>query len=1204
MAHAVACPMFFKNLLLGCSRKRGFAGYDCSLPNPHFADRRNSNLTFSADLGLSLLRFDLWRIVMMSAILSLVDGTVLMASKSVSTRDFDLPSSDVSRALKLFSEQSGRGVIVGSDVVRGVRSNPVRGEMSAADALERLLANTGLIGLEDTQSGVFAVRKSEGAGQSRLGTLPSGIPRDEEPTRHQNPMKNPSFFAPLAMIVSLVAGSPIHGQSTDTGSISGRVYKPGTGEFVRNAEIRIVGTNRSIESDEQGHYRIDHVPAGNIELVVSYIGYRSESARVNVGAGQIATRDFDLYPLDAMRDGTVTLQAFEVTAEREGNAKALQDQKRSMNIGSIVGSELFGDTAEGNVGEFLKYLPGVDLEYVTNNARGPRMRGMDSRYVGLTLDGMKLASADAFVLSVGTENGGTDDNRAFSFESVSFSGVDSVEVFKTLSADLDADAPAGAINLRSKRAFDRKGRRIFWQANMSANGEEPYWRRRGPFEEKRHFMRFGGMLEYSDQFFNQRLGVVINFNRSDAYNPQRRTQVQPPNRQTTATDQRPAVPRIITLFDSPMSQVRDSQTLTVDFKVTPTFHVGVVTTFSQYEGLINAQQARFTTSANNTGASGRSTVLGADPMVSFITSPTSAADLSLVGSSNVKLTNSVTITPRFDFRPAPNFTIEGRFGLSKARNDYEGLARGVTSGQVAAMTAANSGLIFRGERPDATSERYTITQVAGRDWGDISNFSGPSIASTERLHFNDVLSGDISARWQLQQGPMRFVKFGIKSREEKTKYNDESAWNRWNYIGPPGTSNPTWEGYASPNALDLGTIGVSLQSISGRPLRFPGRQYPAELFKAHPDYFVHSATPTDYFNAFINSVRDLTERVDAAFVMAHFRFGKFRIQPGVRAEETHTESVSFTQRPQSEVRAMGFPVNAAGRATTIDGLKYQYETLPKTTRKGTYLNWFPSVAFKYDLTENLIAQAGYNKAISRPPLTALSGAVIVNDSALTIVAPNPNLRPEWSDSYSARLAYYFEPTGSLSVGVFQNTIENFRGTYEFSDPETIAELGLDPNVYAGYTVTTQRNIEGSQCFRGLEFDYRQSLNFLPGALRGFNVFASYTRNYADVRRGGMAPHHISAGTSYAYKRFAANIKAIWTPDVPWTQNNTNRFREERIMTDLGFSYQIHPLLTFSASARNVFNTPTRLLESWPEGNTLLYHAVYGSMWVFSLKGTF
>ena len=93
-------------------------------------------------------------------------------------------------------------------------------------------------------------------------------------------------------------------------------------------------------------------------------------------------------------DLAVQLQAFTVSSEREGNAKAIMSQRRSMSITTSVASDIFGDVTDGNVGEFLKYLPGVDLDYVESEARGPRLGGMDSQYVGVTFDGIRSASAD------------------------------------------------------------------------------------------------------------------------------------------------------------------------------------------------------------------------------------------------------------------------------------------------------------------------------------------------------------------------------------------------------------------------------------------------------------------------------------------------------------------------------------------------------------------------------------------------------------------------------------------------------------------------------------------------------------------------------------------------------------------------------------------------------------------------------------------
>jgi len=1096
---------------------------------------------------------------------------------------FDLPQDTAEVSLKRFSLQANREVLFSASIAEGIRTNAVNGRMTSTEALNRLLDRTGLVAVADAKTGAFSVKKDEGA--ELKNDLGAANNRPAEP-------------ASRATSASASAG---------TGAITGRVYKPATGEYVRNAEVSVAGTTISTDSDSSGFYSLDDIPAGNVVVVVKVIGYEPASASVSLLPGQRATRDFDLHALgsESKEGGVVKLEAFEVTSEREGNAKALQDQKRSMNISNVVGSEVFGDTAEGNVGEFLKYLPGVDLEYVQNDARGPRLRGMDPRYVGFTMDGIKLASADAFGLTVGTNNSGTDDSRAFSFESVSFSSVDSVEVFKTLSADLDADAPAGVINLRSKRAFDRKGRRIFWQANLTGNGEDFYWKKGyGPFDGKHRKMRLGGMLEYSDQYFGNRLGIVVNLNRSDVYSANRRVVMGGINRDTTATDQRPAVPQRIVFVFAPSLRMRTSETITVDFKASSKFNVGLVATFSQFEGWIDGRQFTFQTSSDNNAATGRGSVLGNDPMVEFTTSPASGSQLAMAGSANIKLTNTVTLSPRFDFKPTPNLSFEGRFSFSHAKNDYETLARGVVGARVGAMTRANSGLVFRGERPSPTSAQWTITQVAGKDWGDIASYVNPNFIADADLHRNDVATGELSGQWRVRRGPLNFLKFGIKHREEKTKYSDASTWSVQSYTGPAGTVTPSWAGYESPTLNDMGTIGANIFSTSGRAPVHPGRQIVAQLFREHPEYFTHTgATAANYYTSFIGSVRDLTEGVDAAYLLANTSIGKLQIQPGLRMEETSTETVTFDQRPRSDVLAAGYTVDATGRANTIEGLKYQYESLPKLNRKGGYRDWFPSVGLKYDITENLIAQAGFSKAISRPSLFALSGPVTINEATSTINAPNPGLLPERSDNYSARLAYYFERVGTLSVGIFQNTIENFRGLFEFSDPGSIAALGFDPNEYAGYTVNTQRNIAGSRRFRGMEIEYSQALTFLPGALRGLNIFANYTRNYASVRRGGLAPHNVSAGVSYGYRRFNANIRAIWMPDTPWTQNIQERYREERIMTDLGASFKISDRITLSVGGRNIFNTPYRLLENRPAGREIYWHEIYGSMWTFAIKGS-
>jgi iron complex outermembrane recepter protein len=78
---------------------------------------------------------------------------------SDSKQTFDVRAGEAEVALKQFSEQAGQQVIFPTELVRGIRTNAVRGELSAREALEAMLVDTGLTIGQDSQSGAFAVRR-------------------------------------------------------------------------------------------------------------------------------------------------------------------------------------------------------------------------------------------------------------------------------------------------------------------------------------------------------------------------------------------------------------------------------------------------------------------------------------------------------------------------------------------------------------------------------------------------------------------------------------------------------------------------------------------------------------------------------------------------------------------------------------------------------------------------------------------------------------------------------------------------------------------------------------------------------------------------------------------------------------------------------------------------------------------------------------
>ncbi len=86
-------------------------------------------------------------------------GFSLLAAAEPGKRSYDIQTTDAESALKTFSAQSGRGVIAGTDLVAGVKTNRVQGDYTPNEALDLMLADTGLVATVDKKSGTFAVRR-------------------------------------------------------------------------------------------------------------------------------------------------------------------------------------------------------------------------------------------------------------------------------------------------------------------------------------------------------------------------------------------------------------------------------------------------------------------------------------------------------------------------------------------------------------------------------------------------------------------------------------------------------------------------------------------------------------------------------------------------------------------------------------------------------------------------------------------------------------------------------------------------------------------------------------------------------------------------------------------------------------------------------------------------------------------------------------
>jgi hypothetical protein len=304
-------------------------------------------------------------------------------------------------------------------------------------------------------------------------------------------------------------------------SITGRVFNVATGYYLKNAEVRLEGANDIVYTNDDGSYTIT-VPAGKVTLTASYASVQTATRAIDAKPGVVNALDFDLQPivLDRPsplvpapgavaapgRDDVVMLDRFVVTEERAGQAKAIMTQRAADNAVTAIATDNFGELTQGSIGEFLKYMPGVTLDYGEDEPETVRVGGLDPKYVGFSLDGIGLASSNAA------------SSRANFLEQMSITGIDTIEFNQTLLARMPANTPAGKFELKSKYAFDRKRPELRYTIGLDGNTNAiELGRSYMPDDRKHHRTYPGGQISYGGPFFKRRLGVDISISRYATY---------------------------------------------------------------------------------------------------------------------------------------------------------------------------------------------------------------------------------------------------------------------------------------------------------------------------------------------------------------------------------------------------------------------------------------------------------------------------------------------------------------------------------------------------------------------------------------------------------------------------------------------------------------------------------------------------------------
>jgi hypothetical protein len=192
---------------------------------------------------------------------------------------------------------------------------------------------------------------------------------------------------------SLTAASAVNAQSS--GTIVGQVRNQATMMVLSQAYVAVEGVNISTLTDTRGNYSLS-LPPGRYQLSVSYSGLDTAKRAVEVSSQKTTELNFDL------TSDVYKLDRFVVTSIREGDALALQQQRHSSGMKTVVATDAYGAPAD-NPGELLQRLSGISVGYEQGEVNNLSVRGMGASFTKLTVDGQSAATTVGNLLTTGRE---------------------------------------------------------------------------------------------------------------------------------------------------------------------------------------------------------------------------------------------------------------------------------------------------------------------------------------------------------------------------------------------------------------------------------------------------------------------------------------------------------------------------------------------------------------------------------------------------------------------------------------------------------------------------------------------------------------------------------------------------------------------------------------------------------------------------------
>ena len=813
----------------------------------------------------------------------------------------------------------------------------------------------------------------------------------------------------FALLLASMFGQSAFGQASK-GFVSGHVTDT-TGSVLQGAQVEMQPGTIVARTGDQGEYVLNDIRPGSYTISISYIGFSVFKQTVNVIAGQTVVVDAKLEVSSSKDEVLVT------AARATGEVEAINVERTADNIIQVLPAEVIRSLPNANMADALGRLPSVTLERDEGEGKYVQVRGLEPRLTNATIDGVNVPSPEPGV-------------RQVKFDAIPADIVESVQISKTLQANMQGDGIGGSVNMVTKTATNQPT-----IALSATGGYTPIINGRSLTETTGTVgKRFGT---------NNKFGLLFGF--SYDWNGRGIDDIEP-------------VPDIATLSNGSTVSWKDAMDIREYQYFRSRYGLTGGADYNLGEGS-NIYVKGLYSDFHNYGDRFAYTLTDNTPGISVL----APGNVGCSTGSNGVTTSNCTGAPTFNAQlrnpdiSVGSVLVGGRHVLATSWFSWDLSASRGLYGNSPYSTA-----VFSSNLPASTCQYDPASSAANvylPRWAGECYTEGYNPANLDLNNLNRDLGHSAQLNLQVAgSGAKRYHLGGKLSTFEiggyflnDHKYNDGYVLT----YTPNGTIPLT----TFPNRL----VNGGYYNGGTYPLGYNAKEEDVLAYvKANPSQFTAASTqaadPQQY---------GLVEKVTAGYVMNTIDLSsKWRFIAGLRVEGTSDEVHNFS------VGNGAFTPN-------------QFS--------GSYVTVLPSAALKYAVGSNSYLRFVYARGLSRPDPSDLAEAeqytLAANGGNRGQVSfGNANLKAETGDDIDVLFDHYLNPFGVISAGYFYKFLHDpIISNSFYLDNYTPPGDTLGPSNW----LATQPVNAGSAWVTGVELAYLQHFTFLPGAWAGLGLSANY-----------------------------------------------------------------------------------------------------------------